>query len=170
LRKPDHLRVCRASLSRLNEGDEIMLAGLLLLTILTMKLFPRVPVSRQLHRLLVEMPLAALAKMSRRHHIFGVVLMVMLVSASEMIMLLGSADVVMLLAWDVSIYVDAVIAAWTLAAMTRSKAAWQAFAAIATRPLRAARRRAPRRRPAGSEKAANDSDEDGRAWVYAFAA
>ncbi len=146
-----------------------MLAGLLLLTILTMKLFPRLPVSCQLHHLLVEMPLAALAKISRRHLIFVVALLVMLVTTSEMIMLLGSTDIAMMLAWDVSIYVDALIAAWTLAAVTRSKAAWRALAGILTRPLRAARRRAPRRR-SGAHTAANDADDDRASWAYARAA
>ncbi len=148
-----------------------MFAGLLLLAIVTMKLFPRVPVSRNLHHMLAEAPLAALARMSRRHLLFGVILVgMMLFVSAELIMMLGSADVVMVMAWDVSLYVDAVIAAWTLAAVSRSKAAWQAFAAIATAPFRAARRRAPRRRPAGTEKAANDSDEDGGAWARARAA
>ena len=147
-----------------------MVAGLLLLVTLTMKLFPRVQVSRMLHHMLVEAPLAAIARMSRRHLIFGVVLLATLFAGAELIVMLGSADVAMVLAWDVSLYVDALLAAWALAAVARGKAAWQALAAIVTRPLRAARRRAPRRRRAATGKAANDSDEDGGARVYALAA
>jgi hypothetical protein len=147
-----------------------MFAGLVLLIILTMKLFPDLPVSRQLHRALVEAPLRSLAAITRAHLIFGVVLLAMLFSATELIMVLGSADFLMLIAWDVSLYVDAVIATWTIAAVTRGKAMWQAFAQVASRPLRAARRRSPRRRRIGSQEAANDADDGGAARTYARAA
>jgi hypothetical protein len=123
-----------------------------------------------LHQMLVEAPLLALARMSRRHVIFGLILLAMLFAASEFIMLLGTADVAMVLAWDVSIYVDALVAAWAFATVTRSKAAWQALASVLARPLRTARQRASRRRRANTEKAANDSDDDGGAWAYALAA
>jgi hypothetical protein len=149
------------------EGEKFMLAGLLLLVILTMKLFPAVPASRFLHRMLVELPLQRLAVMDRRHLIFGVMLVGMLFASAELIMMLGSADVVMVMAWDVSLYVDALLAAWALAAVARSKAAWRAFADIMTRPLRTARRRTPRRRRAAATKAANDADEDRPVWAYA---
>ena len=36
-------------------------------------------------------------------------------------MVLGSSDFLMLMAWDISLYVDAVIAVWTVAAVTRLK-------------------------------------------------
>jgi hypothetical protein len=147
-----------------------MFAGLVLLVIMTMKLFPDLPISRQLHRELVEVPLRKLAAMTRAHLIFGLVALAMLFTASELIMLLGSADFVMLMAWDVSLYVDALLAAWTVAAVTRGKAAWQALAAVVTRPLRTARRRSPRRPRSGTQQAANDSDGDGTGWTYARAA
>jgi len=143
-----------------------MFAGLLLLVIATMKLFPAIPVSRLLHRTLVELPLHKLATLSRTHLIFGVVLLGMVFASAELIMLLGSADVVMVIAWDVSLYADALIAAWTLAAVTRTKAAWHALAGFILRPFRAARRRAPRARRSGTGKAANDADGDG-AWAWA---
>jgi hypothetical protein len=147
-----------------------MVAGFGLLVMLTMKLFPAVPVSRLLHQMLVETPLRQLAAMSRRHLFFGVILLAMLFASAELIVMLGSADVVMVMAWDVSIYVDAVIAAWALAAVARSRAAWRALAGIVVRPLRTARRRAPRRRRAGTGTAANDADDDGGPWAYARAA
>lgn len=146
-----------------------MVTGFILLVIAMMKLFPHIPASRLLHRGLVELPLLKLATMDRRHAIFGVVLLVMLFTASEMIMLFGSADVVMLMAWDVSIHVDAVIAAWMLATLNRGKAMWVAFAAMMRRPLRSARRRSRRQRRGVPGKAAND-DDDGGVRVYARAA
>lgn len=139
-----------------------MLAGFALLIILTMKLFPDIPASRLLHRALVEAPLRKLAAMERRHWIYGAVLVAMLFAGTEMIMLLGSTDFVILMAWDVSLYVDALIATWTLAAVARSKAAWRMIL-----PARRPKPRARRRRRVEIGKAANDSDEDGEGWAYA---
>jgi hypothetical protein len=147
-----------------------MFAGLLLLMILTMTLFPEVPAARLLHRALVEAPLRALAAMSRRHLIYGAVLVAMLFAGAELIVMLGSTDLVMLMAWDVSLYVDAAIAAWTIATVARGKAAWQMLAARLIGRRGAPRPRAPRRRRDGSKTAANDADEDGGHWTYARAA
>ena len=146
-----------------------MFAGFVLLILLTMKLFPELPLSRLLHHALVEAPLRRLAGMGRRHLIYAAVLIVMSFTAGELVLLFGSADIVMLLAWDVSLYVDALIATWTLSAVARSKAAWRALAARLPR-LRMARPRTPRRRREGSGTAANDAEDDGRAWAYAMAA
>jgi hypothetical protein len=145
-----------------------MVAGLGLLIVLTMKLFPEVPASRTLHRALVETPLRALAAMGRRHLIYGVVLVAMLFAGAEMILMLGSTDLVMLMAWDVSLYVDAVIATWTITTLARGKAVWQALVARVVGRRGATRPRAPRRRREGSKTAANDAD--GGAWAYARAA
>jgi hypothetical protein len=147
-----------------------MFAGLLLLMILTMKLFPEVPASRLMHRALVEVPLRGLAAMSRRHMIYGVVLVAMLAAGVEMVVMLGSTDLVMLMAWDVSLYVDAVIAAWTIATVARGKAAWQVLAGRLAGRRGTPRPRAPRRRREGSKTAANDAGEDGGHWSYARAA
>jgi hypothetical protein len=147
-----------------------MLAGFVLLIILTMKLFPRMPASLLLHRALVEAPLRGLAAMSRRHLIYGAVLVAMLFAGTELIMLAGSTDLVMLMAWDVSLYVDAVIATWAIATAARGKAAWQALAARVTGRRGMPRPRAPRRRREGTRTAANDAGEDGGPWIYARAA
>lgn len=147
-----------------------MLAGLMLLIILAMKLFPTLPVSRMLHVALVEAPLRQLAAMGRRHLIYAAVLVGLVFAGSEVILLLGSADMVMLLAWDVSLYIDAVIATWTLSIVARGKASWQTLGTgVAECWHRVSRPRAPRRRREGS-RAANDTDDDERAWVYALAA
>ena len=147
-----------------------MVAGFLLLIIVTMKLFPQVPLARALHLMLIELPLRKIAVMDRRHLLFGVILVGMLFASAELIMMLGSADIAMVMAWDASVYVDALLATWALAAVARSKAAWQALVGLVTRPLRGARLRSSRRRRANTGKAANDADEDGGAWVYALAA
>jgi len=59
--------------------------------------------------------------MDRRHAIYGFVVLCMLFAGAELMMVLGSSDFLMLMAWDISIYVDAVIAVWTVAAVTRLK-------------------------------------------------
>ena len=120
-----------------------MFVGMLLGLILTMRFFPDTPIARAMHRAFVERPLAKLADMSRAHLIFGVIALVMLFSSAELIMLLGSSDLVMLMAWDVSLYVDAVIAVWTVAAVTRLKGAWRYALGRIAAPFRA-HDRAPR--------------------------
>ncbi len=145
-----------------------MFAGFVLLVIAMMKLFPELPTSRTLHRALVEEPLARIAAMGRRHLIYAAVLIGMMFAGAELVMLLGSADLMMLMAWDVSLYVDALIATWTLSAVMRGKAAWRALARRFLRPLRRAPR--SRRRRVVRRTAANDADDEGGDWGYAVAA
>lgn len=147
-----------------------MFVGMLFGIVLAMKLFPETPIARAMHRAFVERPLAKLADMSRAHLIFGVIALVMLFSSAELIMLLGSSDLVMLMAWDVSLYVDAAIAVWTVAAVTRLKGAWRYAVSRLGSPLRAARARTSRRRLVTARPPANDADEDGAGWAYALAA
>jgi hypothetical protein len=148
-----------------------MFAGLLFRLILIMKLCPETPTGRLLHRGLVEAPLEKLATMDRRHIIFAVVALGMLLSFTELIMILGSTDLVMLMAWDVSLYVDAVIATWTIAAVARGKAAWQlGKTRIAGLWRVSPRPRTSRRKSVESKPPANDPDEDGVGWAYALAA
>jgi hypothetical protein len=146
-----------------------MFAGCMLLVVLAMKLFPDLPFAQTLHQALVEAPLRALEKATRRHLIYALVLVVMSFSAGEMVMVLGSADFMLLMAWDVSLYVDALIAGWTLATLLRGRAAWRGLVARLSKP-RLARPRAPRRRREATRSAANDSDEDGAGPAYARAA
>lgn len=144
-----------------------MVAGFVLLVLLMMKALPELPASRTLHRLLVEEPLARLGKLGRRHLIFAAVLIGLSFTGTELLLLFGSADFLMIYAWDVSLFVDALLATWTLSTVARGKAFWQMLAA---RLPRLARPRARRRRPAAARKAANDSDDEGRGCAFARAA
>ncbi|HTU10708.1 MAG TPA: hypothetical protein VMG08_07385 [Allosphingosinicella sp.] len=149
----------------------MIFAGFALAVLLVMKWLPDLPVSRTLHHLLVEAPLALLARFDRRHVIFVGVIAALSFTGMEMIMLFGSAEMFMLYAWDVTLVVDALIATWTLSTVARGKAAWRAFAGLVAAPFRKlARPRTTRTRPEASRKAANDADEDGGAWAYARAA
>ncbi|TMJ19361.1 MAG: hypothetical protein E6G92_06125 [Alphaproteobacteria bacterium] len=148
-----------------------MVSGIVLLVIVVMRLFPAIPLSRALHRALVEAPLERLGAMSRRHLIYAALLAGMMIAGAEVILLLGSADMAMLMAWDVSLYVDGLIATWTISALVRGKSAWNVVAARWLSPLRrAARPRARRQRRDPTRTAANDSDEGGGGRAYAFAA
>jgi hypothetical protein len=148
-----------------------MVAGIVLLVITAMRLFPAIPLSRALHRALVEAPLQRLGAMSRRHLIYGALLAGMMLAGAEIVLLLGSADMAMLMAWDVSLYVDALIATWTLSALVRGKSAWNVVAARWLSPLRrAARPRARRQRRDPTRTAAKDPDEDAGGRAYALAA
>lgn len=147
-----------------------MFAGMLFGLILVMKLFPETPAARAMHRGFVEAPLRKLAAMTRRHVIYAVVAAGMLVSGMELIMILGSSDLLLLMAWDMSLYVDAVIATWTVAAVTRIKGFWHALKARMGGVFRRASRPRARRSSAGARPAANDSDDEGPGWYYARAA
>jgi len=147
-----------------------MLTWLLAGLIVVMKLFPTTPAARALHRAFVERPLERLASMGRAHLIFTIVALVALFASAELIMLLGSSDLVMLMAWDASLYVDAAIAVWTVAAATRIKGAWRHLASVLAAPRRAARPRTSRGRTRAARPPANDADADGADRTYALAA
>lgn len=148
-----------------------MFSGFALLIILMMKLLPDLPFSRALHRAFVEVPLRRLAEMSRQHLIYAAVLIGLTFGGIELLLLLGSTEMLMLFAWDVSLYVDALIATWTLSVVARGKAIWQGLADRCVGLLRpGARPRASRRRRGTAQEAANDSDEDREAWAYTRAA
>lgn len=145
-----------------------MFAGLLFGIVLTMWLFPDLPISRAMHRAFVADPLALMARMTRTHLIFAVVALAMSFSFAELILILGSSDIIMLMAWDVSLYVDAVIATWTIAAMARLKGFWLALKTRIVSPFRRlSRPRPPRRRPAEVRKPANDGDADPAGYALA---
>jgi hypothetical protein len=107
--------------------------------------------------------------MNRRHAIFVLILVGLLFFASDLLVMLGSADLVLGLAWDVSIYVDTLLAASALAAIARGRVAWRTLLVHA---LRRPRRPRPRsRRPVRSRRPAqNANDEDGSAWSFGLAA
>lgn len=139
--------------------------------ILTMRLFPEIPISRAMHRAFVEAPVSLSARLTRTHLIFAVAALAMSFCFVELIMVLGSSDLVLVMAWDVSLYVDAVIATWTVAVVTRVKMVWQRLKTGAAALVRHAQRpRAPRRRSSETKRAPDYSDEGGAGWTYALAA
>jgi len=123
-----------------------------------MLLAPDTPAARWLHRHCVEELLDLAGRLERKHILF---LVVGLVSIQAFAMTLP-AELAVAMAWDVTAYVDLVIAGWTLSAFARvrSMKAWVGMKVRASL-LRLHRRRVrPRRvrRPVESRGAANDDD------------
>ncbi len=115
------------------------------------------PVARSLHRYLVEEPSRLAARFERKHVLF---LIIGLASLQGFAMVFP-AEMAMIMAWDVTVYVDMLIASWTLSAFARlrSMRAWMALQMARFRPRRRARVRARRiRRSAENRHAANDDD------------
>ncbi|WP_109808688.1 hypothetical protein [Sphingosinithalassobacter portus] len=146
-----------------------MTAGWMALLLLTMKLFPDVPVVRAIHDSLIVKPLAWLDSLERRHMLFALVFIGIALGGFEMIAVLGSADVAALLAWDISLYLDTVIAVWTMSTIGKARGAAAYLRSriaglLSRRP--SARTRKRRARVAAARKPANDSDADG-GWAWA---
>jgi hypothetical protein len=148
------------------------MTGFLLSLVLWMWLFPETPVARHLHRHLVEKPVERLGAFERHKVIFWFVACIILAGSAQIVAMLGSAELVTLMAWDLSIYIDAVVATWTLAAVARGKAAYHSLRSSAlrlpNRILRSCRRlvRIRSRRARTAAKPAND-DEGLAVWALA---
>jgi hypothetical protein len=137
---------------------------------LVMTLFPETAAARTLKRLLVDLPAQRLASLDRRQVIFGLVVIAMFLVAQDMVVLLGSVDLAMVYAWDLSLYVDAVLAATALVASSRTSGLRTAARSILPKFRRPAGRRAREpRRHSPVAPAAND-DADRRPGIFAVAA
>jgi hypothetical protein len=140
-------------------GLEICALGL----ILTIRFFPETAFARLFHFHLVEQPMARLSKLERHHLLFLMIAIAMLFAASEVIAIVGSADVALSIAWDMSLYFDAVAVAAIVAAARQIKIAVRLVQARLT-----ARRRLPLARPRSrqsrvrtqSSAPANANDDD----------
>lgn len=141
-------------------GLEIVAVGL----ILAMRLFPETPFARSVHLHLVERPMAWLSKLERHQLVFFLIAVAMLLAAGEIIAIVGSADVALTLAWDLSLYFDAVAVAAVVAAARQiriavrlARARLGALPAVPRMMRRSAREVRPHRRPS-APTSANDDD------------
>lgn len=139
-------------------GLEIFALGL----IITMRFFPETAFARLLHFHLVEQPMARLSKLERHHLLFLMTAIAMLFAASEVIAIVGSADVALSIAWDMSLYFDAVAVAAIVAAARHISLAvrfTRTHLSARTGLLRRRGRRERRsRRQASAPVKANDDD------------
>ena len=137
------------------------IAGLLLIATLIMRLWPETGSARWLHCALVERPMAFLGGLERHHLIFLIVLIVI----AQSFAVIGSLELLTLTAIDISVYVDAVMTVWTIAALSRSRGALTAIFARFPR-LRSGKPRQRRARRAVRREASND-DEGHRGFALA---
>ena len=142
-----------------------MMCGLVAGLLLMMWAFPDVPLTRGLHKILVEQPVRALARLQRHHLLHAVILTVMMFSFWEVIAVFGSAELIMAYAFDVALYVDAVIVTSAAAAAAYVKGAARALrrgvaaSLIRVLPIRRPKVRARRSSPGRTHNApANDDD------------
>ncbi len=141
----------------------------LMVCALIMKCWPETGTAKWLHRHLVERPIE-LAERADRRTMLAIVIMLVMCQGAAMFL---SADLAFALSLDYATVVDAAITVWTVAAVTRSKAALAAATArirmAGSAGLRMARARARRSasvRPVRRD-AANDDEGHG---VFALAA
>ena len=143
----------------------MILTALLALATLVMRLFPQVPAARWLHLHLVELPLALLGRLERKHILFLLVGL----AAAQPLMMMGAADLAAVIAWDMAIYFDVAVAVYAAAALAKTRAAGHHLRSRTAywirRPFTRARTRAPsapRRRPEQNPKPSNDDDRPAR--------
>lgn len=134
-----------------------MIFAMFLTALVAVMLFaPATQIARWLHCHLVEEPLRLAARFERKHILF---LFVGLIALQGFAMALP-AEMAMIMAWDVTVYVDMLIAGWTLSAFARfrSMKAWIGLQARRFIPRRRRIRARRIRRAAESRRAANDDD------------
>lgn len=132
-----------------------MVFALFLAALVAVMLFaPETAIAAWLHRHSVEEPLRLAAQFERKHILF---LVVGLIALQGFAMTLP-AEMAMIMAWDMTVYVDLLIAGWTLSAFARlrSARAWIALQAARFMPRRARARARRIRRAAQRRRAAND--------------
>ena len=134
----------------------LFLAGL----IAVMLFAPDTDVARWLHRSTVEEPIGLIERLERKHILFLIVGLFAIQAYAAVL----PAELAIALAWDMTAYVDAMIATWALSTFARfhSMKAWASVRMAALlAPFRRLRVRARRNRPVRSDTrkpAANDDD------------
>ena len=120
----------------------MMLTGLLVYSIIVLRLFPETATARCLDRI-VGITRDAFGRIERRHLIFLALMAVILIAGAEL--------------WDVSTYIDIVLTTAVVAAATRGGAGWRTLIARFL-PHRAPRARRRRRGKRAAPPSANDDD------------
>jgi hypothetical protein len=126
----------------------MMLTGLLMYTIIVLRLFPETAAARWLDRI-VGITRDAVGRIERRHLVFLALMAVILIAGAEMLAVAGPFDMALVMLWDVSTYIDIVLTTAVVATATRGGAGWRAIVArfLPRRAPRARRRRGKRAAP-----------------------
>jgi ABC-type multidrug transport system fused ATPase/permease subunit len=137
---------------------------------LVMTLFPETAFARTLKRFLVDLPVQRAAALDRRQVIYALALIAMFLLAQDMIMLLGSVDMAMVYAWDLSLYVDAILAATAVVVSSRTTGLRTVARSILPKFRRPTGRRAREHRRRSLVAPAANDDADGPPGIFAVAA
>lgn len=148
-----------------------MLTGLFAIALLIAKLFPTTPSGRWLHLTLVETPVVWLSRVERKHVIF----MLILLFAGQALAMAAPLELVLIYAFDVSVYLDVVVAVGTFSAANRAKLAWTTLKAavmraVTPRSFVVAQRSRPRTIRARVRKMPANQNDEGRAATFLRAA
>jgi ABC-type multidrug transport system fused ATPase/permease subunit len=144
--------------------------GVLVAAMLVMKLLPHSPYGEWLNATLVERPLARLAGMDRRHVVFVMIDVGLALFATDMVFVFGSYDLMALYAWDLTVYLDTMVIAYTLTTVALARSSLRWLTLRASLALRRARRPQARRSRAASlerQDLADNDDDPPPAWALA---
>lgn len=138
-----------------------MVFAVFLAALIAVMLFaPDTDAARWLHSVTVEEPVRLFARLERKHILFLVVGLFAIQAYAAVL----PAELAVALAWDMTAYVDAMIATWALSTFARFRSMRALIAlrmAALLAPLKRLRTRARRNRPRRSEarkRPANDDD------------
>ena len=106
-----------------------LLAGLFLGAVFIIRLFPELPVARTMHRYLAELPAIWIEKADRRHLIYLLISIGIVLFAGELVAMVGSLDLVLAFGWDLSLYLDILMAISALTARARIRGSLQSIRA-----------------------------------------
>lgn len=134
------------------------LASVLLAIIALLRGAPDTPFSRTIRALLVERPCRWWLKRTRREAIQMLVLAGLFLFAGEMVMMLGSTDLVLAYALDLSIYIDAILAASILTVSHQVGRVFRGVTSLLPSRTAKPKPRERRLRKADCRKPANDED------------
>lgn len=135
-----------------------MILAFLLFAIAVLRLHPDTPAARWLHLGLVERPLAALARMERRHWIALVVLAGLCFAGAAGV----TGELAWMLALDSSLYLDLLVAVGLASTLRTARSGWSGVRTAVgrvTSTIRARPRARQARRVVTPPPAANDDGE-----------
>jgi hypothetical protein len=154
-----------------------MLAGIFVGLMLIMRVWPQTPVARFFHVHLVERPVAWAAGFERHQLLYVFALGALLLMSAEVIAIFGSAELAMVYAFDLSLYVDAALATYMAAVVSRIQTArnWlighvRRWTHRVARPVSTKRVARQRRVRPKLKIASNDDEEDGSIYRLGLAA
>ncbi len=145
----------------------MLLTGLLVVLTLLLRLAPSAPLARMAHRMLVVWPIEQISSLTLRQAIFAALMMGFMLAGPEVIFLAGP-ELVATYAFELSIYLDAVLVTYALAAISSAKAGLGRVSDVLTKIMRRPQaRRRKRTAQCRSNRSANDDEAGPAYWLAA---